>query len=532
MDQFERLEDIFKNNNNKGIAVAITGQWGIGKTFFWNKFINERAKSEEERKYLPISITQKYPNLFNKKYAYISLFGVESLADLKTAICTKLSSNYFIESSSKNIETPILFKKFISQFKDIKISQYGVSASARLIESFLFAQVSSAIICFDDFERMSKKLDIKDVMGLANQLKLEKNCQIILILDESKNEGENKSKYAEYKEKLVDEEIKVTSVEPLIRDNTKDMNEPLVDLMVKFADGLEINNFRFFQKVIKLYRQFLEQLPDEIAYSTKEIILIRILQGYFIEDFGFTCGLSWNDFTLKMAVRRELVKKHDVDSPKKENIQLIKFKKISYSFMNDDQWMIEFKKWFEQREDVNFKFLHELANSELISEYNQNIKDKIWNILHRRFNLNIDQNDFEFLAEIGADCIKIETIYNAAVVYEFIKKYLEDEQKAEQFKQDVLKVIDLDIGKAISRKKEELRLWGNPDNIFYEYIDNLAEEYNLEKSLKEIISYYLQYESFQSADDKKELKKFSLDEWVQYLTIDIYNKHIYNKIFN
>jgi hypothetical protein len=29
-------------------------------------------------------------------------------------------------------------------------------------------------------------------MGLANQLKLEKNCQVILILDEDKAEGDNK----------------------------------------------------------------------------------------------------------------------------------------------------------------------------------------------------------------------------------------------------------------------------------------------------------------------------------------------------
>lgn len=38
----------------------------------------------------------------------------------------------------------------------------------------MFNQVKDAIICFDDFERMSNKLDIKDVMGLANYLKLEK----------------------------------------------------------------------------------------------------------------------------------------------------------------------------------------------------------------------------------------------------------------------------------------------------------------------------------------------------------------------
>jgi hypothetical protein len=158
----------------------------------------------------------------------------------------------------------------------------------------MFNQVKDAIICFDDFERMSNKLDIKDVMGLANYLKLEKNCQIILILDEDKAEGDNKQKYADYKEKLVDETIIINSVEPLIRENTKDIDDQLVNLMVDFADKLEIHNFRFFQKVIKLYQQFRKELPEEVADSTKEIILIRILQGYLIQDFR-QLEYGWED---------------------------------------------------------------------------------------------------------------------------------------------------------------------------------------------------------------------------------------------
>ncbi|MDR0091628.1 NTPase, partial [Acinetobacter baumannii] len=79
----------------------------------------------------------------------------------------------------------------------------------------MFSQVKDAIICFDDFERMSNKLDIKDVMGLANYLKLEKNCQVILILDENKTASENKKNYAEYKEKLIDTTIPIDSVKSL-----------------------------------------------------------------------------------------------------------------------------------------------------------------------------------------------------------------------------------------------------------------------------------------------------------------------------
>ena len=308
MNQTERLKEIFIKNENKGIAIAITGSWGIGKTFFWNEFIKERIKQEKrerEKYYYKATLIDKKAVL-DKRYSYVSLFGIETLSDLKTKIYTQLSGHHFSEKEQPKFEVPRWVKAIASGLKEEKVSQLGFSASMRFFDSMLFAQVKDAIICFDDFERMSNKLDIKDVMGLANQLKLEKNCQVILILDEDKTEDKNKEKYAEYKEKLIDENIKITSVEPLIRDKAKEvqMDKLLIDLMVKFADELEIHNFRFFQKVIRLYREFREELPMEVADSTKEIILIRVLQGYFIADFGINFEFSWGDIKLRWCFKK------------------------------------------------------------------------------------------------------------------------------------------------------------------------------------------------------------------------------------
>ncbi|MGE8561731.1 MAG: P-loop NTPase fold protein, partial [Acinetobacter sp.] len=189
-----RLQQLLENNIKQekiGTAIAITGAWGVGKTFFWNSFLDEQRS--EERIY-------KKDNVFNRKYAYVSLFGLESLGDLKTQIYSS------IESHHSTVEIPKWVRGLPSIFKDTKVSQFGISAPAKLFDNLMFSQVKDAIICFDDFERMSKKLDIKDVMGLANYLKLEKNCQVILILDELKTQEENKNKYSEYKEKLIDEE--------------------------------------------------------------------------------------------------------------------------------------------------------------------------------------------------------------------------------------------------------------------------------------------------------------------------------------
>jgi hypothetical protein len=52
-------------------VVCISGRWGVGKTYAW------REQLEEARKEHGIAL---------KRYAYVSLFGVNSLDDLKFAI--------------------------------------------------------------------------------------------------------------------------------------------------------------------------------------------------------------------------------------------------------------------------------------------------------------------------------------------------------------------------------------------------------------------------------------------------------------
>lgn len=500
----QRLKELLENNirNEKnGTAIAITGSWGIGKTFFWRSFLDKQLSNER---------VYKKDNVFNRKYTYVSLFGLESLSDLRTQIYSS------IESYHSSIEIPKWIKSLPSIFKDTRITQLGINAPVKLIDSLMFAQVKDAIICFDDFERMSNKLDIKDVMGLANYLKLEKNCQIILILDEDKTEAENKKKYGDYKEKLVDETIILNSVEPLIRENTKGIDEQLINLMIDFAEKLEIHNFRFFQKVIKLFRYFLSEFPKEVACSTKEIILIRILQGYLIQDYS---GLDyvWDDckyFSEKQQENWSNTKKQTYES----------LQKVSYSFNHNDNWLIEFQKWFDQKDEIDFLELKELANSELISEKNQNIKNKIWDIFGKRHDLKLEEADLEYIASLAEECVKLESFHNTASMYEIIKKYLADKSKAEKFKAKILSHIDSNLRNSITRANKERELWGNENNIFYTYIDELAKNYIEEKTLGEIVSCFLKWGNFKSENDKDLLRKFSFDEWFKYLTEEIYQE--------
>ena len=401
VEKEERLKDILEHNikNEKiGTAIAITGPWGVGKTFFWKRFIDGCN--------------------FKKKYVYVSLFGLESLSDLKTHIYSNIENNH------SNLEIPRWIRGLPSILKDTRVSQFGLSASTKIFDSLMFNQVKDAIICFDDFERMSKKLEIKDVMGLANYLKLEKNCQIILILDEDKAEGDNKKKYAEYKEKLVDETIIVNSVEPLIRENTKDIDDQLVDLMIKFAETLEVHNFRFFQKVIKLYREFKHSLPPVVAASTKEIILTRILQGFFIQDFGTASEMSWEDFRIVTE------SKQSEWSDKKKQTYLA-FDRLFSScryILTQDKWCVGFRNWFEQKDDFSNEALIKLAQSELISDANNKLRDKLSSLFDERDNYQASEDFIDRLYSISCQSIGVSSLLDLRYCISTLEGFEESEK--------------------------------------------------------------------------------------------------------
>lgn len=491
--QEQRLEEIFRTNDNKGIAIAITGSWGVGKTFFWNKF-RESYK-------------------LKNKYVYVSLFGLESLSDLKTHIYSNIENNH------SALEIPRWIRGLPSIFKDTRISQFGISASAKVFDSLMFNQVKDAVICFDDFERMSNKLDIKDVMGLANQLKLERNCQVVLILDEDKAEGENKKKYAEYKEKLIDETIKITSVEPLIRANTKDIDNDLVNLMVKFAKDLEIHNFRFFQKVIKLYVQFLEQLPEVVAYSTKEIILIRILQGYLIEDFGEALKINWEDFAVEKVV--EILDKDDDDI---EINTIKKLADISYALVSSsDVWFVQFKKWFEQMDRFDEEQLSALATSELISERTNLLKENRSQLLGQFWNNKIDENFSTNLYDRTLPLIGILEIESLDFTCHILR-ILGSNQLAYQLKVKIYQWINDGLGKDKFGFIDQFASLRQSKNCFYKYIDKY-ENKNLYvglPSLLEVVNAYVINRGW-SPEHVYSLEIASKEDWQELLFEQIPN---------
>lgn len=70
-------------------VMAIKGAWGIGKTYSWEKFLKE-AKNHNK--------------IALNKYSYVSLFGLNSLSELKQSIFECVISRELI-GTEPSIET-------------------------------------------------------------------------------------------------------------------------------------------------------------------------------------------------------------------------------------------------------------------------------------------------------------------------------------------------------------------------------------------------------------------------------------------
>ena len=156
-----------KKGDNNSIGIMIRGKWGVGKSYFWRAFVNNNLKNNQEY----------------QKSATVSLFRMNSLDDIQQDIILQLSKGQKFLSSLKSRIKDLKGALKIPLGYDFKFDLSGIPIGAllSLLESKEFSGVN---ICFDDFERMPKNLSIEEVLGLISYMKEEKNCNVVIIINE------------------------------------------------------------------------------------------------------------------------------------------------------------------------------------------------------------------------------------------------------------------------------------------------------------------------------------------------------------
>lgn len=254
-----KLLELIKTDDS--FAVALTGEWGIGKTHFWNNF------------------KKKYHDQFKlRKYAYVSLFGIDSLESLKYEIAVKTHKVDQLEDRMQGAKS--LFNKALDTVDLSSIEGKGLSLNIgkSLITSALSSLVSNTVICIDDIERISDSLSIKDVMGLINDLKLEKKCQVIIILHNAKANEQ----FQEYKEKVLDEVLVFDDNLDILQTFITD--EFALNMMQLFYRTMSVKNLRFYNKIFNNYQQVITSITS-LSKTSKEYILKNLLVIRWIDEF-------------------------------------------------------------------------------------------------------------------------------------------------------------------------------------------------------------------------------------------------------
>ena len=172
---------LIKESNN---ALLITGQWGVGKTYFFDNKLSEEIeetsiKENENIKYKPIRV---------------SLSGVTSIDDIERRVVAELypKLNKGLSKGKGAIKLLLSIpkiKEYIPEFPNSDV---------------IGSETDNLVICFDDLERRSKTFPIDSLIGYINNLTENNNLKTIIIANTNKIEDES---FDEIKEKLIGREI-------------------------------------------------------------------------------------------------------------------------------------------------------------------------------------------------------------------------------------------------------------------------------------------------------------------------------------
>ena len=197
-----------KSDISNGKVIMLSGKWGSGKTHFWKNIIEKDLIEFQTKK--------------QKAYVYTSLYGNTSINKIEDNIyaqsylCAIGGENYVLKGYKTFKDFGKRFGSFCSLLDISKLID-GVDEIQKnnIKNSALLYLEKGGIVCFDDFERKSKDIDLNDLFGFISHLAIDLNCKVVIILNDDVFEGEEKKIFSNVKEKSVSKFLKY---EPSIRD--------------------------------------------------------------------------------------------------------------------------------------------------------------------------------------------------------------------------------------------------------------------------------------------------------------------------
>ncbi|EKP0279484.1 hypothetical protein JGK46_003383 [Aeromonas bestiarum] len=351
---------------DKPEVLAIKGEWGVGKTYSWKQYIEEFKNQ-----------------CALKHYSYVSLFGVDSIDDIKKLVLLNSIDTHKI---GQPLNLKSRSKSFVDAIQAIKIS--GVSVGD-VLGSISQLAMTKTIICFDDLERHSKGITIKDFMGMVSYFKEEKDCKVILLLNEEAGDKTFED-YRKYKEKIVDKELHFEPTADECFDIMYADDFEFRDYVRDCCIGLNIKNKRVITKIVESVTEFIMLVKEFGAEIKKQVIHTTVVLSWCY----YCHGSDEENIPEFRFVKRLGVRKQDEGKGwTKEKTTLWNRNLNTYNYLFTDEIDLAVARGIEQG-FLDTRTLIPLcdAKQKELDINKKNAKwDYAWKLFHGSFNNNEDE---------------------------------------------------------------------------------------------------------------------------------------------
>jgi len=325
-------------------AVMLKGKWGSGKTHFINQY-------------------KKDLDANNKKYIYVSLYGVTSYDEIETKFLEVLHPKLY---NKKTILAGKIAKELLQATLKVDLEEDEKLQTQEIkLDTEDLLNTQDRILIFDDLERCS--IDINDLLGYINYFVEHQNYRVILLANDEKFESQ---KYIDIQEKLIGKTFEVVSNTQLAYESfTQDIENQLFieykDKIINLYTQSGYNNLRVLRQVILDFDRFsfligLNNFKNELIHD----LIIRYfvfsieskLSDFKISDIGdgkypnilkkytqiigndsIFSYVLWDDLINKSLISKEDILEQIQSSSYYSDENTISWKKLYYFYLFSDE---------------------------------------------------------------------------------------------------------------------------------------------------------------------------------------------------
>lgn len=483
-------------------VILVTGPWGVGKTYFVKKYLKE------------------------KKYIYLSAFGIKDIEELKYGLYHELNkyNAWFLKKMRS-----LYGNNFGILGVSIPIPNVKVDLETSIKRNIKKKKKNKdLVIVIDDFERKNNSLEMKELLGFAESLSQVEGIKIIIIANDEKLEGKDQEIFHDFKEKVVKriyniDAISEDSINDIIKEkynknifgNYLKLNE-YKKLTIEFFNNHNVNNLRTLQKAILFSNEVVANIGNQME-KENIIELIKVCLAVVIEENDklylneelnkdlkqkdyisdlytqedycilkhyFSEGISYSS---KVDLIRPIINIFNtIDEENSYNSIYTYFKLKNSPITKNKELFLCSKKQIEDKiKDFKNKKIKEKDNTNLMDWFRELNQLYPW---IERLDLNVKLEDKEI---IDAMDMYIDTIDYSRKLYDLIEHHFEFEIENNKIK-ELYKIVNLKIAtnylnKVINDLEEKTKQEIYNHNMIHDFFETINNSYLVSKEIHDII---------------------------------------------